>query len=167
MNDFLKTIKGSEKIIDWFGYWIDFHDAEIHWIKFSRGGVLLQGNTFIDIGIVIWQNSKKHGHPSFVHFHFAHCASIDLSEFNQQNQLSNIQFALEDQLNAGKILPDGSTLIPQTAVIYTENNQQYLAKQYLKVTFHPEFGVGGSFACYSAEMKNIQACDDYGNIVER
>jgi hypothetical protein len=166
MSEFLGKIYAADQLINWFGHWPNFHDAEVMWIKLERGIELLQGNVRIEFLVHAWEwislrkniNHSELGvqNRCLVHFAFENCANILLEDFNQQNQLSAIRFTVEKQtLQKNKIAPTN-------AVVYIQENQQYFADEILTVEFVSEFGLSGGFNCYTGKIVSITACKDNG-----
>lgn len=100
MNFEEKEIKNATIVIDHFGYWPTFHDAEIISIKFERTHD--KANTSVVLSVYAFEmTSKLNG----VHFeHIKHCfidiefVGINKSEiegFNHQNAVSRLTFGRE------------------------------------------------------------------------
>ncbi len=161
MNDYPQRIKSADQLIKWFGYWPSFHDAEIMWIKLERGYERLQGDVQVEFLVNAWElvsekgklESQKH---CLVHFRFENCADIKIDNFNQQNQLSTIDFVVSKQ-----VLPQ-QKIVPTNAVVEIKDHNQFVADEILTVKFISEFGIEGGFKCSSGEIVNIIACDDDG-----
>jgi hypothetical protein len=161
MSDCPPRIVAADQLVSWFGYWPSFHDAEILWIKLKRGYKKLQGDVEVEFLVHTWElvsvdnqlRSEKH---CLIHFAFQHCAAIRLEGFNQQNQLSTIEFILEKQ-----ILPT-SKVVPSNAVVQIKDHNQVMAEEVLVVNFVSEFGLSGGFKCYQGEVVSIRACNNDG-----
>ncbi|HXD10965.1 MAG TPA: hypothetical protein VN653_12950 [Anaerolineales bacterium] len=91
-----------------------------------------------------------------VHFVFKNCADIRLEGFNQQNQLSTIEFSVQKQ-----VLP-ATNVVPTDAVVKIKDHNQFVAEAILAVNFVTEFGVDGGFKCSLGEVASIRACNEDG-----
>ncbi len=157
MTEFADLIAGSDHLIDWFGYWPSFHDAEIHWIKLERSQFVQAGSISMELLIdtfEITSHTKPNGFlklakRSLVHLRFEGCAGINLQGFNQQNQLSCIKFTVEWQR-----VPEDKTW-PIDAVHFIENGQTQAADRFLRVSLFTEFGLDGEFKCHRGYVVSI------------
>ena len=87
----ITDLAGAQKLIDWFGCWPSFHDAEVISIELNREGVsklrvhfFSTRNRTNDRGYYITEN---HAIVSFI---LEDIAQLELNGFNHQNVLSSI-----------------------------------------------------------------------------
>jgi hypothetical protein len=86
VEEFLESVPGAGDLFAWFGYWPNFHDAEIISLALNRSGAST-------LRIHTWETTSrvdergyyvldKHVH---VAFQMEDIRSLSLSDFNQQN----------------------------------------------------------------------------------
>ena len=144
-NDFfmceVPNIDGADLVVDRFGYWPSFHDAEVISLTLDRQGPKL---VFL---IHAWEmtdevddngyfRKKKHSRVRFI------CDQIDemsLDGFNHQNVLFEI---------AIKKLRE------------EEKDQESWG-----VVLDPSFGLTAEIKCRSMRIESVVACDSEGNLV--
>jgi len=91
MLEVTDEIPGSKELIQWFGYWPSFHDAEVIDVKLDRNGPST-------IRIHTWEITDRldnQGHyictkHVIVSFIFGGVADLHLDGFNQQNVISGL-----------------------------------------------------------------------------
>ncbi|MGD0509122.1 MAG: Imm50 family immunity protein [Terriglobales bacterium] len=91
MPDEIKEISGSAGLHDWFGYWPDFHDAEIISLHLNRKGTS-------SLCVHAWDTTKEvdeKGHyvtakHVVVEFIFENVSDLTLNDFSQQNVVSEL-----------------------------------------------------------------------------
>lgn len=81
-----QQIPGSDSIHAWFGYWPDFHDAEILELHLNRTGLSW-------IKIYAWTMTNK---TAVVTFFFEKLSDVELSDFSQQNVISGLTISRSD-----------------------------------------------------------------------
>jgi hypothetical protein len=91
VEEFLNSISGAAELFAWFGFWPDFHDAEIISLALNRSGIsTLQIHT--------WQMTdqvdekgyyilKKH---VLVNFQMEDVLDLELVDFSPQNVISGL-----------------------------------------------------------------------------
>jgi len=87
----IEEIPGAAELHDWFGYWPDFHDAEIVNLHLNR-----RGTSFLRIHT--WEMTKKvdeTGHYVLtkhvvVEFILENVSDLALNDFSQQNVISGL-----------------------------------------------------------------------------
>jgi hypothetical protein len=87
----LANLFGAQKLIDWFGCWPSFHDAEVVNIELNREGPSrLRIHYFCMTGKTNksgYYITEKHAIVSFI---LEDITQLELNDFNQQNVLSSI-----------------------------------------------------------------------------
>lgn len=140
-------IKGIGEILKSFkGSWPSFHDAEIYSINISRlTSAVEAGSVSIEFTVKMFRSFTE---CSLIVFRFHACAGISLRDFNQQNQLQDIEvFVAEQQTHSdNKVLPQ------ETVVIYLGNHQISVPDKILVIKIVPEFGVESEFKCRKGEV---------------
>jgi len=99
----LKLIWGSEQIIDWFGYWPSFHDAEIHWIKLQRGIPGQSNGSSAELLIHTYEITEDKDERGFldlrkhclIHLRLEGCTEVKLEGFGLQNILFGLDFKVK------------------------------------------------------------------------
>jgi hypothetical protein len=87
----IETIPGATELHDWFGYWPDFHDAEIVSLHLNRKGTS-------SLRVHAWDTTKEvddKGHYVMakhivVEFIFENISEMTLNGFSPQNVLSGL-----------------------------------------------------------------------------
>lgn len=87
----IRELPGAVELHDWFGYWPDFHDAEILTLLLHRCGSLA-------LRVHSWDTTKEvddHGHyvqrkHVVVEFEFQNVNELNLTGFNSQNVVSSL-----------------------------------------------------------------------------
>jgi immunity protein 50 of polymorphic toxin system len=87
----IEEIPGAADLHDWFGYWPDFHDAEIISLHLNRKGVS-------SLRVHVWDTMKEldeKGHyvmakDVVVEFVFDNVFELALNGFSQQNVISGL-----------------------------------------------------------------------------
>jgi hypothetical protein len=140
------AIDGVELLVDRFGFWPSFHDAEVLWIRLDRSnGLQIQGPTVEMLVHVFEMTSEvteggyyRLKNHSQVHFRFEHVTELQIDGFNHQNAIFGL--AIVDETGAG-----------------WEN-------KYYKVTIDPSYGIGGTFYCVRPEILSVSPCNADGTI---
>ena len=87
----LANLSGAQKLIDWFGYWPSFHDAEVISIELNREELSqLRIHYFCTTGRTNNRGqyiTEKHAIVSFI---LENITRLELADFNHQNVLSSI-----------------------------------------------------------------------------
>jgi len=141
------AILGVELLIERFGYWPSFHDAEVVWLNLNRRtGLRNQGPTIEMLVHVFEMTSEvtsdgyyrltKH---SLVHFRFEGVTNVSVNGFNHQNVLAELD--ITDQSGVGC------------------ETKSYLIK------LSPCYGLGGTFQCVAPEILTVSECDSGGDMI--
>jgi hypothetical protein len=93
----IEQISGSQKVVEWFGYWPSFHDAEVISVELYRTGTsCLKVHAFRTRDEV-----NEHGHyvtdrHAIVSFLVEDISALSLHDFNHQNVLSGLSIKKGD-----------------------------------------------------------------------
>jgi hypothetical protein len=87
----IDEITGAAELHDWFGYWPDFHDAEIMSLHLNRAGSSV-------LRLHTWETSKEVDHQGnyvqkkhlVVELGLNNISELDLHDFNNQNVISGL-----------------------------------------------------------------------------
>jgi len=131
-------IAGTEKVIEAFGYWPTFHDAEVISFSAERGLPFKRGHTQARLAVhVRHYETVGEGTAGYeqvlrksllVQFVFQGACDFELSEFNHQNVIDSI------------------TVSP------IENNEAAM----LQVEVESIYGFGGFLRCVSASVEEVK-----------
>jgi hypothetical protein len=134
-----KKIIGHEKLIEIFGHWPSFHDAEIITISLNRSGEDKGAGPAALIKIHVFQMSpeKRNDEKEFVchchtvvTFRFANIKNLELWDFNNQNVIFSMNIS-------GKQDAERKTHV-------------------FNVHFASSYGAGCSFECNSIEIVDLE-----------
>ena len=136
------NIKGAEQLVRVFGYWPSFHDAEV--LRFSVDRYGEHGPT-VECVIHVYEGTKDIDpeglyilkNHSLVTFRFLAIVELEVSDFNQQNVLWDLE------------------------IINIEEPQLEQVK--FSVMFPASFGMSASFQCLDVEVVRVERCDREGN----
>ena len=131
---------GGGRLVERFGGWPAFHDAEVVRIAFDRRGA---NGPIAEMLVHTWLTTNKVDDRGYyvrekhtlVRFLFERITSTELSDFNHQNVL----FGLE-------VFPEMADGIPA-----------------FRVTLDPSYGVGGSLVCGRVTVADVIPCDERGH----
>ncbi len=127
-----RHIHGAESILDAERQWPEFHDAEVHSLRFWRGDRRPDGNVWIGSVIDTSLELVALEVPFLVDLRFHDCVDIEMSGFNHQNAIMSLSFEFESR----GFLTDGTTpLLP-----------------YIRVQFEGAWGVSLAFRCFRVEV---------------
>jgi hypothetical protein len=139
--DAVRMIEGSNRLIQYFGAWPSFHDAEIIDMHLWRGHVLPGDWDDRDIFPVITIKLRVLGavQPTicgvrddvFVTLRFHDVSNLQLMNFNHVNQIANFSVSVVPR---GK-RPTGEDLPP-----------------HLSINFEKGFGLAATFLCFRIEV---------------
>jgi Immunity protein 50 len=90
-------VPGAKDLLDWFGYWPTFHDAEIVSLSLNRHGESV-------LTVHTWHMTSRVDDKGFyvlerhvvVSLYFSQIVDLELTGFSQQNVVSSIAFQKED-----------------------------------------------------------------------
>lgn len=145
MNAFTH-IENHELVVEVFGYWPSFHDAEILWLKMERVEGTYQDyiSPNIEFVIHVWEMTKETTENGFlklqkhhlIHFKFEDIYDVELGGFNNQNALFELKIN-EKSKNESGIIP-------------------------LQIILDPAYGLGGEFKSYKGSILGITPCNEHG-----
>ena len=145
MENIEKLIQGSEKLTNIFGYWPDFHDAEVIELHFSRGDVNPDEGRYdlpvltISIDLKEWAKaaeapgSSVRSHRTLATLRFADIEDFRMEGFNHQNAI--MQLIIEHLERADGLV------------------------SYFSVEMEPATGMSISFRCARIEVVDARPCD--------
>ena len=100
-------IEGHAQIVEAFGQWPNFHDAEVHRVVLDRTRKSPSGSYYPSVELVIrgWVMTSevtqggyfKLEHDSLVHFLFEHVSEVELDGLNHQNVLFSLELELSNE----------------------------------------------------------------------
>ena len=138
-NEIYKKIIGFEKLIEMFGYWPSFHDAEIINISLDRSGKDEWEGPIIYAKIHVFQigpEKTKNGKNFIFHYHtivtfrFATVVNLNLEGLNSQNAIDGLK--IEEKYNKQRKI------------------------NIFGITFEPGFGAQCTFDCDSIEIIRLE-----------
>jgi hypothetical protein len=141
-------IQSSEKLVDIFGYWPSFHDAEVLDLHFWRGDVNPEQKRWIfpqlTLKTHLWELTREvnpEGYLILDHHTLATLRFTDVSKFKMQgfNHLNAI-FGLSIEQKEREARPS----------------------PYFAVELEPAFGIEASFECLGIEVVDAVPCSDEG-----
>ena len=148
MENVERVIQGSEKLTNIFGYWPDFHDAEILEIHFWRGDVDPDQGRYdfpvFSTTLHLWEMTTEADPNGFLtrrHHTVAKVRFFDVDHFrmegfNHQNAILGMSI---DRLERS----EGPS-------------------PYFTVHMEPAFGMGAAFECMRIEVMDARPCDEDG-----
>ncbi len=146
-----EAIKRNKLVVDAFGYWPDFHDAEIHWLRLDRSRETYEGyfSPCIELCIHAFEMTSEKDEKGYfklikhhlIHFRFNDVYDVELDGFNNQNAISELQI---------------------NPFLKSDSGQPAF-----EVVIHPAYGLGGEFKALSAEVLSVLPCDDKGVIANQ
>jgi hypothetical protein len=137
---------GVDQVIEVFGYWPSFHDAEVKWLRLDRHDTDGGTGPVVEFAIHCFEITDQvapSGHfvlrkHTLIHFRFRDVTDLRIEGFNHQNAIFRLEIADES---------DASWQRP-----------------YFKASIDPAFGIGGSFHAVYPEILSITSCDETGEI---
>jgi Immunity protein 50 len=150
MEDIERLIEGSKKLIDIFGYWPSFHDAEVIELHFWRGDVDPDADRYIfpllRVNLHVWEMKNDLNSQGFLgrrHHTLATLRFHDVNEFrmegfNHQNAILGLSIIREER-------DQGPSPI-------------------FAVHFDPAHGMGASFICTLVEVVDAVRCSEDGKV---
>ena len=143
-----EKIEGFDKVVQVFGYWPSFHDAEILIFNLSRSSGSDDGYNSPAIEFVVhgWEMTSEVTSGGFyklqkhhiVHFRFYDIFDLEIEGFNHQNAIMSLEIEL---------LPE---------------NENGVSNLY--IVLDPAYGLGAEFKSSKGEVLSIVACDENGNV---
>ena len=135
------TLNCERLVIDHFGYWPSFHDAEVLWLRLDRVGPAAE---FVVHAFEMTDKVDDRGYfvlakHCLVHFRCDRVISTALDGFNQQNALYGIELA--------------------TARLKIKE------QDHLKISLDAANGLDGVIECESASIISVSPCTSQGEAV--
>src|ERR1043166_1467399 len=131
-----ERIQGHTQVLEAFGYWPTFHDAEVRSLILDRNSTLFENIADAQIEVCLhaleWtRNAQPDFNHHLVEIRFHEVDEVELEGFNHQNAI--LEFRIEDHRGVG-----------------------------LKMTFVPAHGLSGSFCAAKAEVLSVVPCNKDG-----
>ena len=123
-------VGNAQLVIDRFGEWPSFHDAEVMRLSLDRNGrvLTLELMAFTMLDEVDDRGYFKHANQSLVTLRFAGINDVSLEGFNEQNVISGLFLTKDDDA--------------------------------LKVVVSPLYGLSTEFSCARADVERIEGLND-------
>jgi len=146
--DYQHVVKNSAKLIDIFGRWPAFHDAEIHALTLKRAvnesSSIANDSPLLDLNVHLFEMTsetdskgcyilKKH---TMATLRFADIDDLQLRDFNCQNVIFSLEIepiCSQEPLAGGNALPTR-----------------------VKVEIFPAYGLSASFTCKQVEVLSAE-----------
>jgi len=150
MADIETLIQGSQKLIDIFGYWPSFHDAEIIELHIWRGDVDPEQKRYVfpllTVQLHTWELTNEVDERGFfilrnhtltkIRFHDVN--DFKMEKFNHQNAILELQIEQKERI-------DGPS-------------------PFFVVEFTPAFGMSATFSCFRIEVLEALRCEKDGKV---
>lgn len=132
------SIDGAQLVVEWFGHWPTFHDAQVVQLVLDRGGVGENAGPTLTLAVYAYlagpgvepNGTYVLSKECLVTFEFRRMAQLELSEFNDQNALWEL------------------------AIMDRTRDQLEWAK--FEVVLASSHGVGGRFSCNDAVVRRVE-----------
>ena len=140
-----KLLENHQIVVDAFGFWPSFHDAEVCWLRLERMANLTDCHSpFVEFVIHGWimtnevtgDGSYKLINHHLVHFKFEGVYDSEFIGFNHQNVIFELKISAEPQNEEG-VTP-------------------------LKVVFESCYGLGGEFKACRGRVMAVTPCNEDG-----
>ncbi len=143
-------IDGSKRLIEIFGYWPSFHDAEVIDLRLWRGDVEPEAGRYtfpqLRVRLHMWEllnDMNAQGflvtrHHTLTTLCFYNVDDFRMEGFNHQNAILGLSIAREER-------SQGPTPI-------------------FVVHFDPAFGMGATFTCSRVEVVDASPCSEDGKL---
>jgi hypothetical protein len=98
VEELLNLIQGAAELCAWFGYWPDFHDADIITLALNRKGVsTVQIYTWHMAGKIDDRGYLIQEKQVLVNFRMEEILSLSLSDFSDQNVIFGLSLSRIDE----------------------------------------------------------------------
>jgi hypothetical protein len=132
-----ELVVGHEALLEWFGYWPSFHDAEVLTMLFNRRHVLYPPGPRLEVRLHAFEMTKEVDNGGFyvlrkhvvATFEFDGLDELRFDGFNHQNAIFGLELSAKQDLREG---------------------------EQLRVRFDPAFGVACSFTCRAAVLVRLE-----------
>ncbi|MBI5846021.1 MAG: hypothetical protein HZB23_15280 [Deltaproteobacteria bacterium] len=142
-----ELLENHKLVLDAFGFWPSFHDAEVCWLRLDRmkEGVGVHGGPALEFELHFWETTGEVDEDGYfrlvnhnlVHFRFEDVRAVELLGFNHQNAIFELKISAEPQNEEG-VTP-------------------------LKVVFESCYGLGGEFKACRGRVMAVTPCNENGN----
>ena|SRR2546430_6585271 len=153
MENIETLIQGSEKLTDIFGYWPDFHDAEILEIHFWRGNVDPDQGRYdfpvFSISVHLWEMTTEAEPKGFL--------------TRRHHTVSKLRFFDVDHFQMEGF--DHQNAILGLSIDRLERSEG--PSPYFTVHMEPAHGIGALFECMRIEVESALACNEDGQLPVR
>jgi hypothetical protein len=137
-------IRGNAKLIEVFGCWPSFHDAEVLRLHFDRASSGADYGPTVECTIHVWEMTNEVDEKGYfvlknhvlVTFRFIEVSESEFNGFNQQNAL----WALEIE----------------------DISSHQLERIKYAVQFPSSYGLAGSLKCFDIEVTQVAKCGPEG-----
>lgn len=141
-----KLIENYSLVVDAFGFWPSFHDAEVCWLRLDRmkdcPGIC--NGSAVEFEIHFWKTTGEVDDDGYfrlvnhnlVHFRFEDVRDVELVGFNHQNVIFELEISEEPQ---------------------TEEEMRHL-----KVVFSSCYGLQGEFKALRGAVIEVTPCNKNG-----
>jgi hypothetical protein len=146
------SIPGCEKLVNIFGYWPSFHDAEVLELHLLRGNVQPEKGMYefpsLTLNIHLWRLTKEVDAKGYLVLRdhtlttlkFTDVAAeFQMQGFNHQNAMMSLSIERRERSEG-------------TAPLFA-------------VTIAPAFGMGASFECLGIEVVDAVRCTEDGQLI--
>lgn len=139
-------IIGASKLVEIFGYWPTFHDAEVLWLRLDRQSYQKDSPPSLDAGIHVFEMTNEVGPDgayllqkhTLAHLQFRGVEALRLEYFNHQNALFGLRISNVRDCQLGWVR--------------------------WEVDFDGSFGVNASFQCHDIEVMSATPCSGSGEL---
>ena len=129
-------IENSQLILEWFGFWPSFHDAEVISIGLHRSLQGKEKGPFLTTAFYFSQMTSELDEKTFyklikhcvIELEFENIESVELEGFNHQNALDGIEFS---------------------------EAKSFLGKPAISVVFNSAYGVGFDLICSKVRVASL------------
>jgi Immunity protein 50 len=97
MSEAIKDLVGADGLIEWFGRWPTFHDAEVLSVELNRVGIsrvrIHFWNTSANVSLEGFYKTDNH---CIVTFLLEQISDLELADFSSQNVVSGLQIEKQE-----------------------------------------------------------------------
>lgn len=138
-------IDNASAVIDVFGRWPSFHDAEVHWMKLDRAGAFEDDiGPMVEALVHAFEMTSEVDSGGYfrlrnhvlVHFRFCEVVDLELSDWGVQNALLGLGIR--------------------------DIRDRQLERSWFEVEFTSSFGVCALFLCRGVEVMSVTPCSAQG-----
>ena len=93
------VISGSGRLLEWFGEWPNFHDAEVLELYLSRNGVSrIRIQTWLTSDVVDERGYFRRDKETVVTFHLTGIVDLEIKDFSVQNVLACVEVSAKQDV---------------------------------------------------------------------